>query len=262
MVYGELVDARIADLCRTIGFPEFWAEPKNEYGYEPRDAPAYPWERQRAWFERRAFMLEDSGFVVVGSIRNPVTWDDVKGLIQLCDVHQVLRPEDFFWTDGLAPATVIADTDGNTHGEGDIVSCVSPGYRGPSVAQAKTLGEACVKRGFPHVCIIEQGVIDRMTDDAGKEIGWNFDLVPADVLEALSRAQGWTPPAPPVEYVTVKLCTLTKKLANSYCPATVTEKFVKGTEPTAQCVVHKAPPPPPPKPWWKRLLEWLFGWLN
>lgn len=242
--YSERVDKRLADLCRTIGFPVFWADPKNENGYTA--GSAYPVSRMVEWARVRFDSLKRAGFITVISTRHDLD-DEANGLADLADRHGILRPEDFYLADGLVPARTIINTDGNTHGEGDIVSCVWPGYRGPSVDQARTLGEECVSRGFNHVCIIEQGVIDRMTDDAGKEVGWNIDLVPEEVLESASRAQGWTPdpPPPPVEYVTVNLCQLTKKVINTYCPDIVTEKFVKGTEPTAQCVVHKAPDPPP-----------------
>ncbi len=39
-------------------------------------------------------------------------------------------------------------------------------------------------------------------------------------------------------------------LHNAYCPLVIEKRYVKGTEPTIVCAVHKKPadPPPPPPP--------------
>lgn len=49
------------------------------------------------------------------------------------------------------------------------------------------------------------------------------------------------PPDPPVEYVTRTVCSVSGLLANPYCPELVERQFVKGTEPTTSCAVHKKP---------------------
>lgn len=55
---------------------------------------------------------------------------------------------------------------------------------------------------------------------------------------------------PPPEYVTVTICKGSGLRPNPYCPETASQKYVKGTEPTKICAVHKKPedPPPPPGP--------------
>jgi hypothetical protein len=57
-------------------------------------------------------------------------------------------------------------------------------------------------------------------------------------------------PPPPTEYVMVVICTGTNLLPNLYCPNTAQVKFLKGTEPTLVCTLHKEPvdPPEPPQP--------------
>lgn len=55
------------------------------------------------------------------------------------------------------------------------------------------------------------------------------------------------PPIPPVEYVTVEICTETQKLKNLYCIDTMPKKYVKGTEPTVLCQLHAEAPYVPKK---------------
>ncbi len=51
----------------------------------------------------------------------------------------------------------------------------------------------------------------------------------------------YVPLPPPVEYVDVPVCPVSEVLPNEYCPPAVTERFIKGAEPTAICTIHKKP---------------------
>lgn len=55
----------------------------------------------------------------------------------------------------------------------------------------------------------------------------------------------YEPPPPPIEYVTLAVCEISKLLPNPYCPKVIEEQFVKGEEPTQICTVHKKPDEPP-----------------
>jgi len=50
------------------------------------------------------------------------------------------------------------------------------------------------------------------------------------------------PEPPEPEYVLVKVCQETRKVANQYCPNVKNEKFIKGEEPIEVCVFHKKQP--------------------
>lgn len=50
-----------------------------------------------------------------------------------------------------------------------------------------------------------------------------------------------TPPTPTERYVTVTICVDSGQIANSYCPETVTRRFLAGEAPTKSCKLHRPP---------------------
>ncbi len=250
----EKLEHEVYDLCMEIGFPKVYGNPKNEYGYQ--FGPAYPKSEGVKWLKARCDHLRSIGYIVVTSWRPEMTAADCEPFSDLLDQHQIITPDDLARSESTPwPSKIIVDTDGKS-GTGPIVSA----YGGRTIGddQAKTLGEDVARRGLLHWVITPQEMMDKRDDCT------NADPIRTEPFEAMARATGWTPPPPPVEYVTVTVDTFTNQLANPYCPVTATVQYVKGTEPTTVCTLHTAPPippTPPPVPWWLKILRWLFGWL-
>jgi len=247
------------DLCYSIGLTTVYAEPMNEYGWAA--APACTIAQQLEWFKVQCAALRNLKYtIIIGSAVPPIERQIIP-YVDVYDQHCVIEAGDVDrYAGGLNRAKTILNSDGAPNGQGTSMSFL--GYRNRSVDQANGLGARIVAEGWAGWCDMPQEQIDTSTIN-GHEVGWNLDKVDWAPARALAIATCWTPPAPPVEYVTREVCTGSGLLPNAYCPTKESRKFVKGEEPTTVCAVHKAPTPPPPKKGWlAKLISWLFGWLK
>lgn len=241
----------VIDLCYSLGITVVYGEPKNEIGYDV--AQLYGIDDQIEWFRLRAEALRNLKYtLVIGSARPPILGLIVP-YVDLYDVHGILDvPQLDRLAAGLDPAKTLVSTDGALDGGTGRASVF--GIRSIGEDQAAVLGAELTRRGYAGWTVLPQEQIWSATST------WNVDLIDHAPTRALALATGWTPPAPPVEYVTVEICPTSGLLPNAHCPTTEDRQFVKGEEPTGTCAVHKAPEPPKPG-WLAKLLEWLFGWL-
>lgn len=246
----------VVDLAYQCGIRKVYLEPWNECG----TGNATP-DELYAWFTRQRKLYRNLYGVVmpesltIGSCRPPLDNSKLAAVVDIVDAHGIIEAADIPKNAaGLNPATTILDSDGAPNGKGTSASIL--GYKNMSIAQAQEIGSA-IKGGWigfgdmpQEQCAVENGPFDSS----------KIDMVP---FREACLASGWTPAAPPVEYVTVTVCTVSGLLPNQYCPATEERQFVKGQQPTTVCAVHVAPAPPAPhkKSWFQKLIEFLFGWL-
>lgn len=231
------------DACLRNGVKRILGSPMNECGWP--EAPACKLADQVRWIKAQAEALDDLGYEVVISTgytltaqvvadaRVPIDFWDQHAVIEATDIPSLPFPDN----------QVIYNTDGAWNGAGPGTSCPPFEKHDASPEQMRALGAEAVRRRAAGVCFLSQQQIWSPDDP------WNVDLVDMRPVRAMAEGLGWTPPAPPVEYVRVKLCTLTYKVANAYCPAMFEESFVKGTEPTTPCAYHTAPVPLPESCW-------------
>jgi hypothetical protein len=250
--YREALERHVLAIFRDAGCATIYGEPLNEFGYEP--GPAYTLDMMLDWYAARSAALKSMGYsLVMGSARDPIT-ELIAPYVNVYDLHGIKRPEDI--EHGLLNEDVIIDTDG-ADGEGAVGAW---GYHSLDATQADILGAAVADGYYAGFCMIFQ----EASDD--KEKTQNLDAITSwGAFKTFSLASGWTPPEPPVEYVSVAICTSSNKVANQYCPTAVAVEFIKGQEPTEVCTIHTAPPTPPDPDEdtimdkIKDILHWLFG---
>lgn len=260
--YRRRLMADVLAVFREAGHAEVWGEVSNEYGEEP--GPAYGMEQEVGWYGEQAGFLREAGFdVIVGSARDPIT-TKILPFVDVYDRHNVngasLAQAAIAEVEALsAGKPLVLDTDG---ADGATAQASIWGGRTVDEAQAREIGAAAKGRVSTHTCYLSQLTF------ADPIIVTDLDGHEYPQLRAMSEASGWTPQVPPPDKVRVTLCQLTYNVANQYCPATFSEEFVKGTEPTTPCAYHKAPEPPPESCWDKYMADrpirkWQVGkWIK
>lgn len=239
--YRYAWELSVISLCYKLGIFDPWYEPKNEIGY---DKEAATLEEQLDWIRRRCQAGKNLKYVkTIVSARPPITGQMVLALrnpntqepvVDLWDQHVIGEAADVAkHPNGWPVERVIWNTDGAANGAGPGESVYH--YKDVSVEQIKGLSEKAVADKASGVCFMSQGQID---DFDGP---FNMDKIPSEQIAAMSKADGWPPEPPPIEYVDVPVCDVSLLLPNTpYCPRVITKQFVKGQEPTKVCAVHGA----------------------
>lgn len=229
------------------------------------DALGWPDGYFITWHQAETDFLIEHGVPKERQIASPGRcMEAISKQVGIVAMHGYVNPDKLLnWQS--SSMTILVSGDGGVDGNG---LPDKEGRRGIGIQQARLMAERIKEKDFlVGYEYLSRSLYFENNDQANYD---DYDHLPQKAMAEVFGIEGWEEPLPPEpEYISVVICSksgkkaLSDEFGNFICPSVRVDLFIKGTEPSEFCDIHKPTPPEPPKPcgyYFKRLN--FRAWLS